>query len=108
MKWVPDMSTYLTTAALSAVEHGTSVTSDDIVKAIRGALDRLCHEPIAEAMIRRGFDPARGGVLLIPPQYDVDMDRLPSYVKASPLVIQPLLIDVSSLDLTVPHEWYSI
>lgn len=108
MKWGPDMSAYLTTAILPAVEHGASISSDDIVKAILGALDRLGHEPIAEEMIRRGFDPARGCVLLIPPQDEIDMDRLPRYVKASPLVSQPLLIDMSSLNLTAPHDWYNI
>lgn len=108
MKRGPDMSAYLTAAILPGVEHAASITSDDLVVAILCAMHGLGPEPIAEEMTRRGFDPARGGVLLIPPQDDIDIECMPSYVKVSPLVTQPLLIDMSSLDLTVPHDWYNI
>lgn len=108
MKRGPDMSTYLTTLILPGVEHSASITSDDLVVAILCAMHWLGPEPIAEEMKIRGFDPARGCVLLIPPQDDIDKECMPSYVKVSPLVTQPLLIDMSSLDLTIPHEWHNI
>ena len=98
----------VTSASLSAVDPGSAITPEKILESMRSAADSLGPEPIAEAMRRRGFDPERGGVLLIPPQDGLDMDRLPRYVKASGLVSQPMLICTSFADLTAITDWYNM
>lgn len=76
---------------MNAVTNGTSMASTsitaDTIKEVVAKLNAMSEEPIRAYMCRLGFDPERGGLLVLPEDqreyFESKLWRVPSYVKFS-------------------------
>lgn len=55
--------------------------------------DRRLEESLADAMREKGFDPSKGGCIIVPPSITAKFRRLPDFVFSSPFIDNASLIN---------------
>lgn len=86
------MTDFSTSFSNGTTSSAAAPTTLDIA-AVVAMLDKIPPDPLASWMRQQGFDPNRGGILVLPPEMATHLGPfLPRYVKLSKLTDVPVLV----------------